>query len=211
MLKSPRDALWHSGYSPKQLDTLILIKLFYLHTLFLAERALSRHTREISASSLSVAFEMLSWVNDAMIRRDRLSTFAHTSLAWRVGYSYSFQDLANKVKVASFALPAAAVLALNLLRPASTISVGRQEAVSRTQIIEGLSVLTAHLDVLFEPSDGNYQLFCQAKQVLQSILEIAITPAAQRQLEDSIPDSAMGFGEEGWASVEQWGFDSDFW
>ncbi|KFZ12732.1 hypothetical protein V502_06944 [Pseudogymnoascus sp. VKM F-4520 (FW-2644)] len=196
MLKSPRDALWHSGYSPKQLDTLILIKLFYLHTLFLAERALSRHTREISTSSLSTAYEMLSWVNDAMIRRDRLSTFAHTSLAWRV---------------ASFALPAAAVLALYLLRPASNSPLNRQEAVSRTQIIEGLSVLTAHLDVLFEPGDGNYQLFCEAKQVLQSILEIVITPAAQRQVEDSLPDSAMGFSEEGWASVDQWGFDSDFW
>ncbi|KFY85283.1 hypothetical protein V500_08541 [Pseudogymnoascus sp. VKM F-4518 (FW-2643)] len=196
MLKSPRDALWHSGYSPKQLDTLILIKLFYLHTLFLAERALSRHTREISTSSLSTAYEMLSWVNDAMIRRDRLSTFAHTSLAWRV---------------ASFALPAAAVLALYLLRPASNSPLNRQEAVSRTQIIEGLSVLTAHLDVLFEPGDGNYQLFCEAKQVLQSIVEIVITPAAQRQVEDSLPDSAMGFSEEGWASVDQWGFDSDFW
>ena len=211
MLKSPRDALWHSGYSPKQLDTLILIKLFYLHTLFLAERALSRHTREISTSSLSTAYEMLSWVNDAMIRRDRLSTFAHTSLAWRVSYLCSSRSSANKTKVASFALPAAAVLALYLLRPASNSSLNRQEAVSRTQIIEGLSVLTAHLDVLFEPGDGNYQLFCEAKQVLQSILEIVITPASQRQVENSLPASAMGFSEEGWASVDQWGFDSDFW
>ncbi|OBT81241.1 hypothetical protein VE02_09831, partial [Pseudogymnoascus sp. 03VT05] len=196
MLKSPRDSLWHSGYSPKQLDTLILVKLFYLHTLFLAERALSRHTREISASSLSTAYEMLCWVNDAMIRRDRLSTFAHTSLAWRV---------------ATFALPAAGVLALNLLRHASNSFLDRQEGVSRMQIIEGLSVLTAHLDVLFEPGDGNYQLFCEAKRVLQSILEIAITPSAPRQVDGSLPDSAIGFSESDWESFDQWGFDSDFW
>jgi hypothetical protein len=113
--------------------------------------------------------------------------------------------------VASFALPAAGVLALNLLRHASNSILGRQEAVSRTHIIERLSVLTAHLDVLFEPGDGNYQLFCEAKQVLQSILDIVITPAGQRQVEDSLPVSAIGFTEEDWASVDQWGFDSDFW
>lgn len=72
-------------------------------------------------------------------------------------------------------------------------------------------MLTAHLDVLFEPGNGNYQLFCDAKQVLQSILEIVITSAGQRQVEGSFPNSAIGFNEEDWASVDQWGFDSDFW
>lgn len=113
--------------------------------------------------------------------------------------------------MASFALPAAGVLALNLLRHASNSFLDQQEAVSRMQIIEGLSVLTAHLDVLFEPGDGNYQLFCEAKRVLQSILEIAITPAPQRQVDGSLPDSAIGFSEADWESFDQWGFDSDFW
>lgn len=84
----------------------------------------------------------------------------------------------NDFKVASCALPAAGVLAWYLLQPSSRTGLGQLDPSSRRQSVENLSVLIAHMGILHDPGDGNYQLFCQAKSALQSAMDTILQPSS---------------------------------
>jgi hypothetical protein len=81
---------------------------------------------------------------------------------------------------------------------------------SRRHSIENLSVLIAHMGVLHDPGDGNYQLFCQAKNALQSAMDTILQPSTTDQSESPLdmshpaipPDwlysDYLGLGVESW-------------
>jgi hypothetical protein len=81
---------------------------------------------------------------------------------------------------------------------------------SRRHSIENLSVLIAHMGVLHDPGDGNYQLFCQAKNSLQSAMDTILQPSTTDQSETPLdmshpanpPDwlypDYLGLGVESW-------------
>ncbi|KKY23200.1 putative c6 transcription factor [Phaeomoniella chlamydospora] len=142
-LRCSREELWSSDRLPRDLDTLHVLRILYLHNLFLIERAVTKYCRERTDASVAIASEMLTWVNDATVRRERLSRLGLTGLSWWV---------------MAYGLPAAGVLALELLQQSRKKWASHIELVPRTRIIQDLSVLIVHMDVLVGPGDGNYQV-----------------------------------------------------
>ena len=61
-----------------------MIRLMYLQTLFWIERAATKYSGERTDQCVLVAADMLNWVNDAVVRRERLSLAGYTNLAWKV-------------------------------------------------------------------------------------------------------------------------------
>jgi hypothetical protein len=115
--------------------------------------------------------------------------------------------------VASYALPAAGALAWCLLQPASRTSVEVQlDPTARRQGIESLSVLLAHIDILQEPDDGNYQLFTQAVTALQSALDAILSPpsdSSSDNLQNMMSNTAPV--QQDWILSEHFGFGMDSW
>ena len=118
---------------------------------------------------------MLASINDSIVRRERLTKLGLSSLAWKVGltdiekrssgvlvrrrvmFTLINEDYANffvNVQVMSYSLPAAGVLALELLQQSRRKWSNHPHTISRTQTIQDLSVLLVHMDVLVGPGDG---------------------------------------------------------
>lgn len=89
-------------------------------------------------------------------------------------------------QVSSCALPAAGALAWYLLQPPSRDGFKQLDPSSRRHSIENLSVLIAHMGILHDPGDGNYQLFFQAKTALQSAMDSILNPPDPSQPENSL-------------------------
>lgn len=69
-------------------------------------------------------------------------------------------------------------------------------------------MLIAHIDILHGPNDGNFQLFCQAKRSLQSVMDMILESLDPGQSETS--RRLAGFaGLDGLGS--DCGFYGDFW
>ena len=81
------EELWSGRRLRQETESLHLIRLFYLQTVFLIEWAAWRHGVEQSHSLFRPASELLSWVNEALIRREQLPNLGFISLAWRVSIS----------------------------------------------------------------------------------------------------------------------------
>ena len=88
-LKANRYDFWTGDKLPWELDTLHIIRLLHIHNLFLIQRAITRHSRERSTAILPVASEMLGTINDAIVRRERLSRLGLSGLAWKVSFVIS--------------------------------------------------------------------------------------------------------------------------
>lgn len=80
----PTQDLWVKGRPCDEVDTLHQIRLLYLHTSFLVEWTASRHGLYHAGSLFASASELLAWVNEALVRREQLSSLGLISLAWRV-------------------------------------------------------------------------------------------------------------------------------
>jgi hypothetical protein len=76
-----------------------------------------------------------------------------------------------------------------------------------------LSVLIAHMGVLHDPGDGNYQLFCQAKGALQSAMDTIFDPPNTSQPESSLNllSSAALAPEADWMLSDYLGLGVDSW
>jgi hypothetical protein len=83
-LTIPTRDLWLKGRSCHEVDTLHQIRLLYLNTTFLIEWAASRHGLQDTGALFVNASELLSWVIEALVRREQLSEIGLISLAWRV-------------------------------------------------------------------------------------------------------------------------------
>lgn len=114
------------------------------------------------------------------------------------------------MKVASCALPAAGALAWYLLQPSSRVGFERLDPSSRRHSIENLSVLIAHMGILHDPGDGNYQLFCQAKSALQSAMDTILQPSSANQSENSL-DISSGALSPNWMYSDYLGLGVDSW
>lgn len=111
----------------------------------------------------------------------------------------------------SFALPAAGVLALDLLQEGSPRRRNRIEVVPRAQKIHDICVLIAFMDSLVMPGDANYQLFCQAKRVLQSIFDSILAPGDSVQYNTPPELPLVDAVQRDWANYDPFGLDGYFW
>jgi hypothetical protein len=114
-------------------------------------------------------------------------------------------------QVASCSLPAAGALALYLLQPSSRAWYGYLDAPFRRQIVENLSVLVAHIEILHTTYDGNYKLFCQAKRSLRRVVDILMQPA-NASSEQVLPvTSVVDFSPFDFMVSDYNGFNGGFW
>uniref|UniRef100_A0A093XMK4 Uncharacterized protein YbbC n=2 Tax=Talaromyces marneffei PM1 TaxID=1077442 RepID=A0A093XMK4_TALMA len=194
-LTIPTRDLWLKGRSCHEVDTLHQIRLLYLNTTFLIEWAGSRHGLQDTGALFVNASELLSWVIEALVRREQLSEIGLISLAWRV---------------ASCALPAAGAIAWYLLQPSSRVGFNLDSS-SRRRSIENLSVLIAHMGVLHDPGDGNYQLFCHAKSALQSAMDTILSPPDPGQPENSLEMLSSAALSPDWIFSDYLGLGVDSW
>ncbi|EXJ96521.1 hypothetical protein A1O1_01647 [Capronia coronata CBS 617.96] len=197
-LTIPEQEVWRRGRSGQEADTLHQIRLSHFHTTFLVEWAASRHGMHQAGALFASASKLLTWVNAALVRREQLGEKGAISLCWTV---------------ASCGLPAAGALAWCLLQPPAQTNMNAQlEPAARRHGIESLSVLLAHISILQEPGDGNYQLFCQAATALQSAMDAILSPPSQNSTDspqDFLTDAAMG--QPDWLLPEHFGFGMDSW
>ncbi|KAL3256614.1 hypothetical protein ABHI18_007448 [Aspergillus niger] len=194
-LTIPTRDLWLKGRSCHEVDILHQIRLLYLNTAFLIEWAASRHGLQDTGALFVNASELLSWVIEAIVRREQLSKKGLISLAWRV---------------ASCALPAAGAIAWYLLQPSSRVGFNLDLSSTRRSI-ENLSVLIAHMGVLHDPGDGNYQLFCHAKSALQSAMDTILSLPDPAQPENSLDMLSSPALSPDWIFSDYLGLGVDSW
>lgn len=113
--------------------------------------------------------------------------------------------------MASCALPAAGALALYLLQPSSRCRFKELDPPSRRRVIENLSVLIVHMDILHSPSDGNFKLFSQAKRSLQSVVDMLLQPLNPLGMETSPTQLNAEMPTADWMVPDYCAFDGDFW
>lgn len=113
-------------------------------------------------------------------------------------------------QVASCALPAAGAIAWYLLQPSSRVGFNLDSS-SRRRSIENLSVLIAHMGVLHDPGDGNYQLFCHAKSALQSAMDTILSPPDPGQPENSLEMLSSAALSPDWIFSDYLGLGVDSW
>lgn len=91
------------------------------------------------------------------------------------------------------------------MQPSSRVGFKQLDPSLRRHSIENLSVLVAHMGILHDPEDGNYQLFCQAKNALHSAMDSILNPPDTGQPENSpsmLPD---------WMLSDHFGLGVDTW
>lgn len=113
-------------------------------------------------------------------------------------------------QVASCALPAAGAIAWYLLQPSSRVGFNLDSS-SRRRSIENLSVLIAHMGILHDPGDGNYQLFSHAKSALQSAMDTILSPLGPAQPENSLDMLSSAALSPDWIFSDYLGLGVDSW
>jgi hypothetical protein len=78
-------------------------------------------------------------------------------------------------------------------------------------VLENLSVLIAHMDILHSPHDGNFKLFSQAKRSLQSVVDMLLQPLKPLGMETSSTNLDAEMPSADWLVPDYCGFDGDFW
>lgn len=152
------------------------------------------------ANSLSGSTRLWYGANSCATRASPLLLGGYVSLTCPLSECFG-----DEKQVASCALPAAGALAWYLLQATSRNGFKQLDPSSRRHSIENLFVLIAHMGILHDPEDGNYQLFCQAKNALHSAMDTILNPPDTTQPENS-PSMLSD-----WMLSDHFGFGMDSW
>lgn len=121
------------------------------------------------------------------------------------------------LQICHYGLPAAGILCLSLLSPASLT---QPCPLSRARILQDLGVLVAQVDtgVLIDPSDSDYALLSAATRAIQTILDRVLASDMTRTLPTRQEPEMNVTVSEGinedwmpWSTNENWDFELDFW
>lgn len=218
-LAVPAAQVWARGRAGDKVDNMYLIRLFYLQAVFLIEWTATIHGIADADALLIVSGDLLSWVNAALLRRERLANSRLSSLAWRVRFlpmnmtSFAKVSLFEMNQVAAFGLPAAGALARCIMPGSPQPSRAWQNTIAQTKIVRDLSILIGHMDHLYEPGDGNYKLFCQAQKVLESVIGTVIRQPATDQdeslLQNDLEQATPAPFDE--SDMDSWLLRPEFW
>ncbi|KAL4962740.1 uncharacterized protein BDV14DRAFT_202560 [Aspergillus stella-maris] len=152
---------------PFKRDFVAAVRLNHLHVLFLLSLLQLRTPAEPDGTIIAVAEEMISIVVDLILLRDQIVN-SGTSLVWKIAY---------------YALPAAGILLLAMLRRWSVCTAAQQQQhpISRPHAIHHLTILAAELEAgsIIQPREPNYNLLCKAMHTIQSFLDFVATDAVQ--------------------------------
>ncbi|KAI5863752.1 hypothetical protein GGS23DRAFT_604761 [Durotheca rogersii] len=180
-------------YNPKDLEnpkvpveTLgprIFIQLEHLQNLFFIERLLLRYGHEDNGDLLSVSFDMVSLALSYWTHLDRLAPY-RIDCEWLV---------------MAYAVPAGGILCLELLKPTLHVRTHIDPIITRSAIIQKLSLLIGYLDWL-GPSGPNGNPCSDAKSVIERVLNHTLNATS------SIYDTSAAFE---WDSSTQLDFNFD--
>ncbi|KAJ6440160.1 N-terminal binuclear Zn cluster-containing/DNA binding domain-containing protein [Purpureocillium lavendulum] len=141
--------------SPGRVYAKLLIQLEHLQNLFVADRLLLRRGGGLDQSDLLLtSFEMVSLTLLFWTNKDRFA-LARPDFAWLV---------------MAYATPAGGILCMELLNPSFTGAHPRNTKVTRSSIIQNLSLLIGFLDWI-GPSAANGSLCANCSAVIQHVLD----------------------------------------
>ncbi|CAH0004403.1 unnamed protein product [Clonostachys byssicola] len=132
----------------------ILLRLEHVQSLFLIQRLLLRHGYPDSGDLLITSFDMLA-MTLCLNQRDRSAGQRQRHAGWLF---------------ISYAVPAAGVLCVELLRPTFKRSHPKDARLTRSSIIQKLSLVVAFLDWM-RPSAPNGTLCADSKLIIQRVLD----------------------------------------
>ncbi|KAI1464872.1 uncharacterized protein F4812DRAFT_462195 [Daldinia caldariorum] len=95
----------------------------------------------------------------------------------KVSYDLSLIPEANSIAVMAYAVPAGGILCLELLKPTLHLRPHSDSGITRSNIIQKLSLLVAFLDWI-SPSAPNGDLCSDAKSVIQRVLDQTLNAAS---------------------------------
>ncbi|RYP55434.1 hypothetical protein DL769_010176 [Monosporascus sp. CRB-8-3] len=132
----------------------LMIELENLQNMFFIERLLIRHGREDTGALLAVSFDMVSLTLPFWTHLDKLAGM-RADCEWLV---------------MGYAAPAGGILSMELLRPTLPNGQHSDPRMSRSSIIQKLSLLVGFLDWV-NPSAPNGDLCSECKSVIQRVLD----------------------------------------
>ncbi|KAI0006760.1 hypothetical protein F4779DRAFT_629638 [Xylariaceae sp. FL0662B] len=160
---NPQD-LENPAVDTKILGSRLLIELDHLQNMFFIERLLLRQGREARGDLLAVSYEMLTLALPFWTHLDRLAP-------WRGDCEWLVYG------VMAYGVPAGGILCLELLKPTLHNGPHREPIISRSSIIQKLSLLVGFLDWI-GPSAPNGDLCVDSKSVIQRVLDQTLNAAS---------------------------------
>jgi hypothetical protein len=151
-----------------------------VHTEFLLQRALINRKRTDTKELIPISRRMLGLVLLAQSKRDFFRDFqgdlaylvSARSAEWLVCYS----SLTNILKLAVHGLPAAGVLAIELLKQEQS-KLYMPDILPRSETIQDLSVFISSLAAV-GPGEGNYFICNQGRRALKRVMDQILSPHA---------------------------------
>ncbi|KAL2846992.1 hypothetical protein BJX68DRAFT_256200 [Aspergillus pseudodeflectus] len=165
---------------PFERDFIAAVRLNHLHVLFLVGLLQLRTPAEPDGAIIEVAEEIVAIIVDLILLRDQIVN-SGTSLVWKIAY---------------YALPAAGILLLAMLRGRSPhpYTAAQQQPqqqrplpilvpLPRPRTLQHLTILAAELQAgsIIQPREPNFDLMCKAMQTIQSFLD-CVTADAMMQV-----------------------------
>ncbi|KAI1385627.1 uncharacterized protein F4822DRAFT_413756 [Hypoxylon trugodes] len=139
----------------------LFVKLEHLQNMFFIERLLVRSGHEDKGDLLGTSYDLVTLTLPCYLNLDRLAAFRN-DCEWLV---------------MAYAVPAGGILCLELLKPTLHIKPHRDPRITRSNIIQKLSLLVAYLHWV-SPSGPNGDLCSDAKSVIQRVLDQTLNAAS---------------------------------
>ncbi|PWY88237.1 C6 transcription factor [Aspergillus heteromorphus CBS 117.55] len=152
---------WRPGASDSNGHTNVLVPLYlnFLYNDFLLYRVLVRRSQSGAEGLISVSQNILSTILE-LIGKEIGSRTGTYNVGWNAS---------------SFGIPAAGVLAIELLRQAESQSQLSASAFRRSEVIQKLTVFASHLQYVVRPHDGMYEVSQRARKAISNILDRILT------------------------------------
>ncbi|TQB74292.1 hypothetical protein MPDQ_005015 [Monascus purpureus] len=150
---------WRPGVESSILHSSVLIpmNLEFLYNDFLLYRILVKRAQTGYESLIGISHEILKTTLE-LIGKEIGSGTGTYSVGWNAS---------------SFGIPAAGVLAMELLRQSGYLSQSSPPNIShrRSEIIQNLSIFASHLQYVVRPHDGNYDICQYSRRIICRILD----------------------------------------
>ncbi|KAL7936414.1 N-terminal binuclear Zn cluster-containing/DNA binding domain-containing protein [Trichoderma chlorosporum] len=159
----------------------LLLQLEQLQNLFIVERMLSKHGEVDEGGILLIAFQLVSLTLLFWTHKDRFAPFRN-----------DFEWL-----VMAFATPSGGILCMELLNPTFKGSHPKNPAITRSNIIQQLSLLIGFLDWI-DPSRPNGDLCATTSAVMRRVLDHVLNTANEnmRWRPEAMNDMQLDFNIE---------------
>ncbi|OOG00623.1 hypothetical protein ASPCADRAFT_202457 [Aspergillus carbonarius ITEM 5010] len=151
---------WRPGDSDSN-DSSVLVPLYlnFLYNDFLLYRVLVRRSQSGSEGLISVSQNILGTILE-LIGKEIGSRTGTYNVGWNAS---------------SFGVPAAGVLAIELLCQSESQSQLPPSTFRRSEVIQKLTVFASHLQYVVRPHDGMYDVCQRARKVISNILDRILT------------------------------------